>query len=708
MKKTIKKSRNFKASSVITKSSISLNWIVIPIVLIIMLLGWYKFSTNIPTVAEVGSGSSVLDNYQYNTQKVLVTATKTGPKFTVVQQRTDGVGIDVKSDLEVAKNGAELLKTEAIKKAVKEGKSEEQAAAAGQTVYENSLHTSTAQIASGIASQDAIKNGATEKERAAVAAYAYGAVEKSLQNTNLTELINTGKTIPLSVGSSTTANGNGASSTAAAGTGSTCGGSESSIGDKQWAMLGDGTNKCVQCGGARSDGKGGPGVWGQDKVECGTGAASNYVAPIYQADKPKACWKDGTWFADTAGKSGNEQCLNGKWLDHSKYVAEKKAECAKMGNGNEYYFHEDHNACEKNNVAVVQCGIGFELKGGNCVSTNIAGQLGFQKRECEKNVGMVYNEKNGLCETSKVAPTKEQLIKAEVEHCKKLQLDTNTVGSHNWVSCSDEGKAAYQFCGDGFRADGNSACNLQQVTFGNSASLATTITDAPQNPSVSTAIQTGVGSSVGCSVGFVMSGPFGPIGCAVGTVVGGFMGNVVGNTAGNIARGDRTEADDVARTAADDVAPRQNGPVSTFFQVGTGVVSGCVAGSMVGLVPGCLAGAVVGGYVGNTAGNALGAMLNDGQNLPKEKIDKIKDESSATVEEGVLGTPDAPGQFGYDSVGAGTGALTMLAATAAPCTVPMLIPVVGIPLSLACRLGAAAGGALLGNKTGDYIYSWTH
>jgi len=698
MKKPIKKASKVKTSY--SKSSFSINWLVVALFIVLMAFGWYKYSANTPIIAEAGKGSSVLDNYQYNTQKVEVTKTSSGTKYNVVQQKVgdNTVGVNIKSDIEIAKNGAKLVEENTIKNAIKAGKTKEEAEKVGKVAAENSLHTSTAQIAAGIASQQARLNNASEEDRAAAAASAYSAMEKKLINTNLTDLMLNGTTNPRT----TPVSGAGSSTTPSSG--STCGGNESNIGDKQWAMLGDGTNKCVQCGGPRNDGKGGPGVWGQEQVECGSGAATNYVAPIYQSDKPKACWKDGTWFADTTGKVGDEHCFNGKWLDRDQFIADKKKQCASLGSG--YFYHEDHNACEKGSIPVPQCGFGFKQVGNDCVQDVVTGSLAGLERECEKTAGKVYNEKNGLCEASKVPLTKEQLIKAEIDHCKDLQKNTNKEGSTNWVYCNEEGTAAYQFCADGFKANGDTVCNLKPVNFGNSSGpLGDT-----QNPTVSTAIQTGVGSSVGCGVGFAISGPFGPVGCAIGTVVGGAVANAAGNVVGDIARGDRTEADDVARTAADDVAPRQNGPVSTFFQVGTGVVSGCVAGSMVGLLPGCLAGAVVGGYVGNTAGNALGSILNEGRDLPQVKNDGVKDESStsAPTNVGILATPDAPGQFGYDSLGAGTGALTMLAATAGPCTVPIVIQVAGIPLSVACRIGAAAGGALFGNKAGDYIYSWTH
>lgn len=138
-----------------------------------------------------------------------------------------------------------------------------------------------------------------------------------------------------------------------------CPGAGSNIGGGQWAQTGGGVEGsdvryCVQCGGARKDGKAGPGVWGDTQEVCGQGNASSYITrpdEVLDCKDPSntnktpnctegkvqgACWRGGTWYADTSA-NGNDLCFDGSWKNPVEYkelmagTATTKGRCGDLG-----------------------------------------------------------------------------------------------------------------------------------------------------------------------------------------------------------------------------------------------------------------------------------------------------------------------------------------------------------------------------------------
>ncbi len=307
-------------------------------------------------------------------------------------------------------------------------------------------------------------------------------------------------------------------------------------------------------------------------------------------------------------------------------------------------------------------------------------------------------------------------------------------GKEVWIECSTLGSVkAYTFCYGGTGIfDENGKCLPSSSTAtdalttgidlnvaGNGFRLAVDDKGQPLANgyfNVQPFIRGAVSGAVGCISGGTLglfAGPIGVIGgCAAGATAAA-SGTVIGN---NAVDDSNVEVALSGNSIGMSIDEKGNPSINTKINPKSGVFGGalgCVGGAITGLIAGpmgslggCAAGAIVG--VGGVAyGSSKNPSNLDGDST-KDNDETSETPNNSSTTNGLLQTPDAPGQFGYDSLGAGTGALTMLAATAGPCTVPIVIPVAGIPLSVACRIGAAAGGALFGNKAGDYIYSWTH
>lgn len=178
-----------------------------------------------------------------------------------------------------------------------------------------------------------------------------------------------------------------------------------------------------------------------------------------------------------------------------------------------------------------------------------------------------------------------------------------------------------------------------------------------------------------------------------------------------------------------------NSPVAVNPNSILGGFGGCIVGGAsaimfgpIGMAAGCAAG--VGAGVGistlypssktpdnlNTGFDIklLGRGVSVGKTNGGESVNLVNEGSldfpngSTESNEGVFGSPDAPGVVNYDTVGQGVGFATGVVATGPLCTIPLVLGVPGLPLSALCRLGAGVMFAAGGNKVGDYFYQATH
>ena len=178
------------------------------------------------------------------------------------------------------------------------------------------------------------------------------------------------------------------------------------------------------------------------------------------------------------------------------------------------------------------------------------------------------------------------------------------------------------------------------------------------------------GGGMGCAAGAAAAGlPTLGLGAPIGCAVGVLAGIVGGYRAGNYLDSQINYSDtrEVLKAA----------PV---------VVTGGIMANPAG-IPSIVSGVtgVSSGLVGNAATNLI--------------------ENDAPVSTGLLNTPDAPGVVSYDSIGTVGGFATGFFGSALPCLPAGILGPVGY---WGCRGISGAMGAVGGNKTGDYIYKWTH
>jgi hypothetical protein len=291
-------------------------------------------------------------------------------------------------------------------------------------------------------------------------------------------------------------------------TDASCPGGASNIGGGQWAQTGGGiagtdTRYCVQCGGPRKDGKAGPGVWGDTSEICGQGNAKTYITRPDEvldckddSNKNKtpnctegkvqgACWKNGTWYADTSGL-GSQNCFDGNWLENTKedpkYATEMKKRCITNG------YNEATGKCNEAPPLVPaelpqggapnpKCGTGYTVSGTGCKADLPPDRIDDLASSCVKRgSGMHYDYSTGICLTKSQAITP---VKPATQLCKETQTKNNTSTSKSYLTCGPEGQQIYQFCDKGFKSNGDSECNLAPVTFGNTPSTTTPVTSTP-------------------------------------------------------------------------------------------------------------------------------------------------------------------------------------------------------------------------------------
>lgn len=282
---------------------------------------------------------------------------------------------------------------------------------------------------------------------------------------------------------------------------SSCPGASSKIGGCQWAQTGssmtrsatggyvnDGSHACVQCGGARKDGKSGSGIWGDVAEQCGSGNAKNYITRPDQTEENKtiaSCWKDGTWFADTAGEVGSEICINGDWKDKLKYQGDKNSECDKVNKGSTYDLGSHscstptppggnaggetdaqkaaREAAQKLADAKQACEEGKVNKfvGSSCISPT---ELGRRIRSCEETRGGLFDLKTGECGSS----TDKTIIASNKQLAPSLKCGEQIMGGTNaYVDCGINFSApkVIKFCRDGtFDKGGNCTLPLNSPT----------------------------------------------------------------------------------------------------------------------------------------------------------------------------------------------------------------------------------------------------
>lgn len=309
-----------------------------------------------------------------------------------------------------------------------------------------------------------------------------------------------------------------ANSTAAMG--GSCPGGSSNIGGGQWAQTGGGiegtdTRYCVQCGGVRGGKPGQDGVWGDQTEICGQGNAKTYITRPDEVLDCKnninkspnctegrvqgSCWKNGTWYADTTSAGGStDKCFDGNWKSKDDYdAAMKKDRCGELG------YNATTGYCNEKDSGL--------------------GNLNTPPKNT--NLPVSGTGSNGLTD----------LAKKKIEACKAREKSTNNGSTHTWITCDADGRENLRFCSTGFRANGDSFCDLSPVNLGagNTSTLPKIVDGAPKSLSEGTATY----DAGDCKNGGVdLSGKYGGTAANGGKVVyecknsAGGLGTITSNT----------------------------------------------------------------------------------------------------------------------------------------------------------------------------------
>lgn len=454
-----------------------------------------------------------------------------------------------------------------------------------------------------------------------------------------------------------------------------CPGANSGIGGQQWAQTGGGVEGtdiryCVQCGGSRKDGKQGPGVWGDEIVECGKGPATHYVTRPDQVVEGKGmnnCWANGSWYADSTVQGGSSFCNDGKWQSKDEFIASKTEKC-----GPNSVFDLTSLSCQAKPVAVITP----VQDGPNAVGTkpNLTAKKGKDctKEACTKSECIVASTNSPLNDTCTPIQGTDKYGLVDKDFL-AVGGAINTTGGKPGIG----GRYMYDF----------------------------TLGGRTETVAADSSIKTGVEIS---NNGFnIQLGKYG-IGLDSGKAgVGGYLSTNGVLIAGGTLAG-----------AGIGVATGTLGCASTLVLIPIAPVCGLVgglAGGLSGLVmtnkyskdnPTGSSGLNTGATISNQGFDVKVGGVGVGVDMGKVGVGFYSNDKPTEV--GIVNTPDAPGLVGYDTAGALAGAGLAWTASIIPCAVPLVVPLAGVPLHIACRGAATIAGALAGNKTGDYIYKWTH